>query len=421
MDQSKYRWYALTVLALTYAFSVMDRQILAIVLEDLRAEFSLTDTQLGLLSGLAFALLYATLGIPIARLADRSNRVNIISIAVAAWSLATIICGTVTSYGQLFLARVGVGIGEAGGGPPSHSLISDYFEPGRRSLAISIYSLGVSLGAVFGLVLGGFVAEYYGWRMVFIVAGVPGILLAILVKLTVREPPRGQFDEKQKIASTAPGFAETIRLLWQNLVYRRVLIGHTMAVLVAYAIFSWLAALYMRQFDLSQSVVGSILGGINLFFGVPGLLVGGYLADKIGQKDPKWRIRIPAIALCFALPFYLIGIWQDNYIVMSVLIGFGMFAYMVSHGPGLAVVQLVVPANMRAQAAAYIFFFSNLVGLGLGPVIVGSVSDLDYFDSPGDSLAFGISITIVFMIGAIRWYWIAGSVMDEDGLPVRQR
>ena len=419
MDQSKYRWYVLAVLCLTYAFSIMDRQILSILLEDIRAEFLLSDTQLGLLSGLSFALLYATLGIPIARLADRSHRVNIISIAVTAWSFSTIICGFATNYVQLFLARVGVGVGEAGGGPPAHSLISDYFEPGRRSIAISIYSLGTSIGAMFGFLIGGFVAEYYGWRMAFFVAGVPGIFLALLVKLTLREPVRGQLDEKKKELSSY-GFIETIKQLWANLVYRRILIGHTFAGLAIYAIFTWLAALYMRKFGLSHSEVGLILGGVNLLFGVPGLLLGGYIADKYGKKNAKSRIRIPALALCFSLPCFVIGVWQDSYIAMSLLIGFGMFSYMISHGPGLAVIQMVVPSNMRAQAAAYIFFFSNFFGLGLGPVIVGVISDLNLFGSEGDSLSLALSITMIALIGAIRWYWTAGSAMDETGLAMEK-
>ena len=389
MNGPLYRWYVLALLALTYAFSVMDRQILSILLEDLRAEFTLTDTQLGLLSGIAFALFYSTLGIPIARLADRYHRVNIVSTAVAVWSVVTACCGLVTSFMQLFLARIGVGIGEAGGGPPSHSLVSDYFEPERRSIAISVYSLGTSVGGLFGLVLGGFVAEHYGWRMAFIVAGAPGIALALLVKLTVREPVRGRYDRgRGRPPAEVLSFVETAQSLWNNLVYRRVLIAHTLAVFVGYAFFSWLAALYLRQFELSQSGVGALIGTMNLVCGVPGLLLGGYLADRLGSSDPRWRVRLPALALCIALPAYFSALWTSSVVAASTLFGMGIFAYQVSHGPGLAVVQLVVQPEARAQAAAYIFFFSNLVGLGMGPLLVGYLSDISAQRFGDASLAF---------------------------------
>ena len=196
-----YRWYVLIMLAVMYAFSIMDRQILSILLEDIRAEFVLTDLQLGLLSGVAFALFYATLGIPIARLADRFNRVSIISAAVALWSVMTALCGAASSFWYLFLARVGVGVGEAGGNPPAHSVISDYFNKDERSFALSVYTSGAALGLLLGLVTGGFVAEYYGWRWAFVCAGVPGLALALLLKLTVREPVRGGLEEGNNSSS----------------------------------------------------------------------------------------------------------------------------------------------------------------------------------------------------------------------------
>ena len=409
-----YRWYALSLLALTYAFSVMDRQIISILLEDLRAEFLLTDTQLGLISGIAFALFYATLGVPIARLADRSNRVNIVSIAVGVWSLATAICGAVTNFTQLFLARIMVGVGEAGGGPPSHSLVSDYFRPEERGFAMSVYSLGTSIGGLMGLILGGFVAEYWGWRWAFVVAGVPGIFLAILVKLSVKEPPRGQFDnpsEKPKEAERDTFWA-AVGELWRLNTYRHVLLGHTAAVLVGYAIFSWLAALYIRQFGTGQGEVGSILGGINLFFGVPGLLIGGYLSDRLGRSDPRWRIRISAVALIFCFPLYLVALWQDSQMGMSIFVALAIFCYQLSHAPGLALVQIVVRPELRAVAASFVFFLANLIGLGLGPVVVGYLSDVSADSFGGQSLNFALTVMMFGLIPAIVLYWMAGESIE---------
>ena len=410
-----YRWYVLIMLALTYAFSVMDRQILAILLEDLRAEFALNDTQLGLLSGLAFALFYAGLGVPIARLADRFNRMNIISIAVGFWSLATALCGAAQSFWQLFLGRVGVGIGEAGGNAPSHSVISDYFEPERRGVALSVYSLGTSVGGLLGLVVGGFVAEYYGWRWAFLALGVPGILLALIVKLTVREPERGA-TEATPLNEAGVTFITAIRSLSLNAVYRQVLIGHTLAVFVGYAILSWLAALYIRLFDMGQGEVGSILGLVNLVAGVPGLLVGGYLVDRFGRQDIRWRMRIPALALMLALPSFLFGLWQSSVLAMSILMGAGIFLYQVSHAPGLAVVQSAVAPNMRALAASFIFLFSNMLGLGLGPLVVGSISDIYMAEhGSGGALRLALVYAMLVLLPAIYWYWKSATSLGNAG------
>ena len=214
-----YRYYVLAMLTLTYAFSVMDRQVMSILLEDLRAEFLLDDTQLGLLSGLAFALFYSVLGIPLARLADRSSRINIIAVCVAIWSVMTALCGAAQNFVQLFLGRVGVGVGEAGSSPPSHSMIADYFAPNERSLALAVVMMGASFGSLFGLVLGGFVAESYGWRMAFVAAGVPGLLLAAVLKISIREPVRGGLDAPATTPSIARpqqmSFRATLVELWR--------------------------------------------------------------------------------------------------------------------------------------------------------------------------------------------------------------
>ena len=415
-----YRWYALSILALTYIFSVMDRQIMSIVLEELRAEFLLSDTQLGLLSGIAFALFYATLGIPIARLADRWHRINIISIAVALWSMATALCGAVSSFAQLFLARVLVGVGEAGGSPPAHSVVSDYFERERRSFAMAIYSLGATLGGVLGLVIGGFITEYYGWRWAFVVLGVPGILLAVVVKTTVREPTRGLLDGAQGGGDRLGLFA-TVGALWSNLVYRRTVIAATCSTLVGYALFSWLAALYIRQFDLTPSVAGSIIGGLNLACGLPGLMLGGYLADRLGRRDPRWRTRLPALGLVGCFPLYVAAMWQDTYVSMSAFIGVGYVLYFINHAPPLAVIQIVVPPEMRAQAAAYAFFLSNIIGLGLGPVVVGYLSDVSAPVYGEASLNFALTVVMFGLLPSIFWFWRASEAMRLNPEDVQRR
>ena len=408
MSDSKgaYRWYVLGLLALTYAFSFMDRQILSILLEDIRGEFDLSDVQLGLLSGIAFALFYATLGIPIARLADRYNRVTIISASVAVWSAMTALCGAAGNFWQLFLARVGVGVGEAGGSPPSHSVISDYFGAQERSFALSVYSLGTSLGTLFGLVMGGFVAEYYGWRWAFVCAGVPGLLLAILLKTTVREPIRGATEVQARTPTRSDeSFVETFRVLWANVAYRRVNIAHTLGVFVGYGYAVWKPPLYLRQFDLSQSEVGLAVGLVSAGFGVPGILLGGYMADRLSQRDSRWPAWLCAVAVLIATPAYLISLWSDDWILTTVFIAIGLFMYSVSHAPGLAVVQTVVEPQRRAQAAAYVFFLSNLLGLGLGPLLVGWLSDSASEAYGARSLNVALAFVTLVLLGAAVMYW----------------
>jgi|ETNmetMinimDraft_12_1059888.scaffolds.fasta_scaffold28960_2 MFS family permease len=409
-----YRHYVLALLALSYGFSVMDRQIMSIVLEALRLEFALSDTQLGFLSGLAFAVLYAVLAVPIARFADHHSRVNIIAIAVGIWSLVTAVCGATQNFTQLLLARVGVGVGEAGGTAPSHSLISDYYSVNERSMAISVFSMGATLGSLVGLLMGGFIVEHYGWRMVFVIAGLPGILLAILFKLTVKEPPRGAFESESENASTSGNFKDTLLSLWRNEVYRRVTIAHTTGAVVGYAIFSWLPTFYLRQFDLGQGAVGTIIGTMFFAAGAPGLLVGGYLSDRLGRLDERWRARIPGLALSAALPSYLMAFWTENQAIATLLFGLGVFCYQVSHGPGLAIVQIVVPPNARAQAAAMVFFFSNLVGLGMGPVLVGYVSDMNAVRYGDASLSIALSSVMLLLLVAIIWYWRTVTSIQES-------
>jgi len=372
-----YRYYILILLALTYAFSFMDRQIVSILMEDISAEFNLNDTQLGLLSGLAFALLYGILGVPVARLADKYNRMKIIAISLTLWSGVTVLCGMVNNFWQLLFGRVGVGIGEAGGTAPSHSVISDYFHANERSLAISIFSAGTSVGAMAGLVLGGYVAENYGWRMAFVAAGLPGILLALLIYFTAREPVRGIMESEAKRSENKDSsFWETLVILWNNKIYRYVNIAHVLGVFAVYAILIWTPTLILRNFEITKTETGALVGTMVLLAGAPGLLFGGFMADKLGKRDFRWQAWLPAIAVVLALPFSLIGFWSGSKLITIIGIGLGYFCYQMSHATGLAVVQSVVAPNHRAQAAAFVFLFSNIIGLGLGPLMVGIVSDL---------------------------------------------
>ena len=412
-----YRYYVLGILALTYAFSFMDRQIVAILLGDLKAEFDLNDTQLGLLSGLAFALFYSTMALPIARLADRANRVNIIAVAVGLWSLVTALCGAVQNFWQLFLGRVGVGIGEAGGLSPAHSVLSDYFEEKERALALSLYSLGIGVGAFMGLALGGYVAQEYGWRWAFVVAGLPGLGLALLVWLTVKEPPRGQMDAAKEDTPALPVW-DTVKDLAGNVIYRRVVVAHVMVVFTGYAFSAWLPQHVLRSFpDVSQAQVGTIMGLVFLVGGVGGMLTGGLISNHFGRRYGRgWALRPATIAVALSVPVHIWALSTQQFTLAMVLfISAGLLAYQ-QHGPGLAVVQSAVKPSQRAFAASLNFFLSNLLGLGIGPLAVGAMSDALAPSYGAASLSYALMASTLVSVAGFIMFWRTCSALDAaDG------
>ena len=410
-----YRYYVLALLAMTYAFSFMDRQIVSILLGDLKAEFDLNDTQLGLLSGLAFALFYSTMALPIARLADKSNRVNIIAGAVALWSLVTALCGAVQNFWQLFLGRVGVGIGEAGGLSPAHSVLSDYFDENERALALSLYSIGIGVGAFMGLALGGYVAQEYGWRMAFIVAGLPGLALALLVWLTVKEPPRGQMETDATEDARMP-VMQTLKDLAGNRIYRNVVLAHVLVVFTGYSFSAWLPQHILRSFpDVSQAQVGTIIGLVFLVGAVGGMLSGGLISNYFGRRFGRgWQLRPATYGVALAVPIYIWALATDHFTLAIVLfvVG-GLFIYQ-QHGPGLAVVQSSVKPSQRAFAASLNFFFSNLLGLGVGPLAVGAISDALAHQYGAASLSYALMISTLFAAAGFVVFLLACREMDRS-------
>lgn len=409
-----YRNYVLAMLTVSYAFSFMDRQIVSILLDDLKLEFNLNDTQLGLLSGLAFALFYSFLAIPIARLADRTNRVRIISIAIAIWSLVTTFCGAAQNFLQLFLGRMGVGVGEAGGLSPSHSVIADYFDEKSRPLAISIYSMGIAIGSMIGLVLGGYVTENHGWRWAFIIAGVPGIAFAVLFALTVKEPTRGRFEYTKSRATASQSFSETIKDLISNRPYMGINIGHLLIAFASNAINAWLPTFLMRAHDVNAAEVGKVMGMITLFGAAGGVFVGGALATYFTRFDNRWQVRLPVIALCIGIPFMWYGFQQNALTSAAWIIGIGFFFFYMQHGPTLAVVQSCVKPEQRAQAASLVFFSSNLLGLGLGPLFVGWISDLGIAElGEAGALLQALQWILLISIPSIFIFWWTANFLGE--------
>ncbi|MDP6198055.1 MAG: MFS transporter, partial [Porticoccaceae bacterium] len=279
-----YRYYVLIMVTLVSMINIADRLIMSILMEDIKADFYLSDTQVGLLVGLAFALFYALMSFPIARWADIGNRKNILSLAVVLWSGMTALCGAAVGFWTLFLARLGVGVGEAGGSPPSYSLLADYFKPSERARAMGIYMVGAALGTGGGLIIGGLLGELLGWRKTFLVLGIPGVLLGLLFYSTIKEPERGRLDSGEAQDKQAKAIRQTLKSLAGNPVYIRISISFAMLTMIGYAMAFWLAPIMLRNFDVSLSKVGLYLGLTYIAAGIPGPLVGGYLTDYLAKR-----------------------------------------------------------------------------------------------------------------------------------------
>ncbi len=372
-DKSAY--YALVILTIVYSFNFIDRQLLAILQESIKADLLLSDSQLGLLTGFAFALFYVTAGIPIARWADHSNRRNIVSLALFIWSGMTAVSGFVQNYWQLLLARIGVGVGEAGGSPPSHSMISDMFPENQRASALGFYSTGVSIGILFGFLFGGWLNEFFGWRTAFLVVGIPGVLLALVVRFTLKEPARGQ-SEMREASEERQSAMDVFRLLASRPSFRHMALGAALNAFAGYATANWTASFMIRSHQMATGELGTWLSLIIGFGGAIGVLGGGVLADRLARKDKRWHLWLPALAGLIALPFAISVYVVDNaYLALSMMIVPGIMSN-VYLGNVLAMTHGLVGLRMRALASAVLFFIINIVGLGAGPWVIGMVSDM---------------------------------------------
>ncbi len=373
-DSPSARYYALVLLTIVYAFNFIDRQLLAILQESIKSDLGLSDGQLGLLAGFAFAVFYVTAGIPIARWADHSNRRNIVAGSVFLWSLMTAVSGFVNNYAQLLAARIGVGVGEAGGSPPSHSIISDIFPPHKRATALGFYSTGVNIGILFGFLLGGWLNEYFGWRVAFMVVGGPGILLAILVQTTLAEPIRG-LTEKQGSNDGEVPFGKVLSILWSRRSFRHMAFAAALNAFCGYSAASWTASFMIRSHGMSTGELGTWLALISGLCGAIGVFCGGLVADKLGANDKRWYMWVPAIAGLISLPFMVfVYLAQSPYMALSLSIVPGLL-HNVYLGSTIATTHSLVGLRMRALSSAVLFLILNLIGMGLGPLLIGLLSD----------------------------------------------
>ncbi len=402
-----YRNFALAMLLLVYTFNFVDRQILGILASAIKTDLQLSDKQLGLLGGLAFALLYSTLAIPLAWLADRTSRTWVITLSLAVWSLFTGVCGFAMSFGQLFAGRIGVGVGEAGGIAPSYAVIADMFPPRARARALSVYSLGIPLGSAAGVLLGGYIAARVDWRTAFFVVGAAGLLLAPVFRLLVREPVRDA-----PVAGRAP-VGRVFAILAAKPSFWLLALGAASSSMLGYGLAFWLPSLLKRSFHLGLVETAQFYGAVLLIGGVPGILLGGYVADRFGGRDRAIYARAPAIAFLVAVPLFAAGIMAHSTLAAFLFLLLPQALVYLWLAPVITAVQHLVPAHMRATASASFLLINNLIGLGAGSFVLGAVSD-------GLTAKYGDEALRYAMLGGLSLYLLAGLLMWLASKPLRK-
>jgi MFS family permease len=411
---TRYANYALGLLCVVYVVNFVDRQVLSILLQSIKEDLDLSDSQLGLLSGTAFGIFYATLGIPIARLADVSSRKWVIAASLTLWSAATALCGTAVGFVSLLVYRIFVGVGEAGGSPPSHSIISDYFPAERRGTALGIFSLGVPLGILVGFFIGGWLDESLGWRTAFLVVGLPGIVLALVVALTLREPPRGLSDGITTSEGTYPAM-EVLRFLWNLKSFRYTALGSGFYAFVGYSTVTWSPSFLMRSHGMEAGPVGTWLALIIGLGGAIGVYAGGVASDRWAARNPRGRAYVPAIAtgvsLPFSIPVYLVASPEAALIWLMIPSTLGM----MYQGPAFAITQALASPKMRATAAALLLFVINIIGLACGPALTGMISDALEPAYGINSLAYALLI-ISSLLGVASLFFVRASRFIADDL-----
>jgi predicted MFS family arabinose efflux permease len=407
------RHFALALLVVVYTFNFIDRQILSILIEPIKLELGLNDTQMGLLTGFAFALFYATLGIPIARYADRGNRRNLIALALGIWSFMTAVSGLALNFWHLLIARIGVGVGEAGCSPPAHSIIADYFPAENRATALGIYSLGIPVGIMFGLFAGGWINEYFGWRVAFFVVGIPGLALAVIVRFTMREPERGM-AEGRVAAAAQPTIKETLDFLWKKPSFRHLAFAAALSAFVGYGVVTWVPAFLIRSFGMGTGEIGTWFG---LILGIPGgigIALGGYLADRLGAKNTSWFLWTTAVALVLATPFNLVAYLGSTSVIALVAMIIPIMLGNFYQATTFSQTQGLVELRMRAVAAGILLFIINIIGLGLGPLAVGMLADLLEPTYGKEALRYSLLAFSVVNLWAAYHYFIAGKHLKDD-------
>lgn len=394
----RYPAVVLAMLLLVYTFNFLDRQILSILAQPVKQDLGLDDAQLGMLGGLAFAALYSTLAIPLALLADRTSRTWVITVSLGVWSAFTALCGLAQNFTQMFLFRLGVGVGEAGGVAPSYALIADYFPPEKRARALAIYSLGIPLGAAGGVLLGGYIAQNIEWRTAFIVVGLAGVVIAPFFKLIVKDPPR------PAAKADAVPVSRVFAILAAKPAFWLMAFGAAAGSMCGYGVAFWLPSLMQRSFELSLVETGQFFGALLLTGGVAGILLGGWMGDRLGARDRRWYALAPAICYAAGAPLFVAGVLSSSWPIAFALFLLPQALVYVWLGPVLTAVQHLVPAQMRATASASFLLINNLIGLGLGSWAIGSLSKALTPSYGDEALRYAIA-------AGLGLYLVAGGLM----------
>lgn len=409
-----HRHYALLLLTLVYGLSVVDRQILSILLQPIKDDLYLSDTQLGFLSGFAFAIFYATMGIPIARLADKFSRRKIIAISLAVFSGMTAVCGLAGNFWHMMLARIGVGIGEAGTSPASHSIIADLYPSEQRSTAMATLTVGANIAVVIGIFGGALVAQTYGWRIAFYIVGLPGIALALLVYLTLKEPVRGFADGTfvQSPQRASPTVYEVLSFLLTQKAYVHIAAGTGLFLFGGLGIGTWMPSFFARSHGMSTAEVGTIMSLLSILT-IFGTLLGGVLADYLGRRDKRWILGIVAISALIIAPFMMAVIMLQSSFWAICLYTVPALLNSFFQGPALAMTQALAPLRMRAVASAILLFVANIIGMGLGPQFVGILSDSLHEQYGDESLRYALlAVTPILFWAAAHFYWATKSLKE---------
>ncbi len=409
---ARQRWTFLAILFLVATSNYADRNIVAVLLEPIKREFGATDTQLGLLSGAAFAVLYSTLGVPVARWADRGHRPQIIALSISVWSVMCALCGTAQNFWQLVLARVGVGIGEAGASPPSQSLIVDYFPPEQRARAVGIYTAGASAGYLVGFVIGAQIAAALGWRAAFVLLGLPGLLVAALVAWKLREP-RTKLGQSQA-AGRQESFGNTLRVLWRKPAYRYILVGLTLYGFFAYGVLVFVPAFLVRVLKVQMAVVGASYGSVHVVVALIGTLGGGWLADLLVKRNVAWLLRLPALGLLIAFPCYLGCFIVSDYHAFLALVSAGALLLIGAVPSVFVAAHAVCGSQRRAMSVAILLFFMTMVGSTLGPLAVGLVSDGLRATRGASGLADALAWLTMVMLLCAACFWQGSRHIARD-------
>ncbi|HVM86946.1 MAG TPA: MFS transporter [Puia sp.] len=412
--KNNYKNYVLLMLTLVYVFNFIDRQLLVILQESIKKKLHLSDTQLGLLSGFTFAVFYVILGIPIARLADKGNRRNIVVFSLCLWSMMTALSGMARNFFQLLTARIGVGVGEAGGSPPAHAIISDYFPPEKRSTALSIYSAGIYFGVLVGFLTGGYLNQHLGWRTAFFAVGIPGIIFSLLFYTTVKEPQKGATDPNTTPIKRPHSFSEVLKLLYSSKTFAYLALASALNVFCIYGLLNWAPSFLQRLHGMKNSEVGALLGLIYGLGGGIASFAGGLLTDHFGKKDKRLYLKIPAYAIISLIPFAAGAIFLHNTFFSLACLGLCASLQSMYLGPAISVAHSLVPASMRALTSAIFFLIINLVGLGFGPLVVGIISDLLKPALGNESLRWALSIILIISALSATLFFVSSGKLTAD-------